>query len=277
MWDYRGLRPLSKRPEGFFEDGHFWIREFVLGGTFAVRMEGSGLLTVRGPDGEFESGMEPWPYRRAVQTVRADFDREQLREAVPDPADYTVYLLAPLSMGIEYDWSSLPPVLGLDVWDGPNEEYATLDVAERAFEAIDLPPVPTTAREVPARDLGPDRIDIPPSRWADDPAAGVAVRKKHGPAVSVLRDPFDGVSRDSPEPAGVPDFDAWLSETLDPATVRAWLDGDRPLDARNIETLTDQVGAELARRAFDAAGEIAMTDPDGYRAAIREWVIENRE
>jgi hypothetical protein len=277
MWDYRGLRPLAERPEGFLADGHFWIREFLLGGTFAVQMEASGLLTAWGPDGEFESGAEPWPYRRAVEAVRADLDREQLRAAVPDPADYTFYLLAPLSMGLDYDWSRLPPVLGLDIWDGPAGEYATLDVAERVFEAVGLQPVPTVAREVPARDLGPSRIEVPDSRWADGPAAGVVLRKKHGAAVVVRREPFESVTREAPESTGVSQLDTWLRDALDVKTASAWLAGERPFQAWDIERLTDRLAGELARRAFETVGAAATADPAGYRAAIHRWVIENRE
>ena len=63
MFQYEPLGPFEDRPAGYLDSGHFWIREFVTGGVFGFTMEPSGLLKMKGPDGEFaaeapEPGME---------------------------------------------------------------------------------------------------------------------------------------------------------------------------------------------------------------------------
>ncbi|AOW80394.1 hypothetical protein HTSR_1216 [Halodesulfurarchaeum formicicum] len=277
MWDYRGTTPMADRPDGFFADGHFWVREFVLGRAVAVRMDESGLLTFAGPEGEFEAGKPPWSLRRAIEAVRSNLDRDRLRNAADDAGAYTFYLLAPLSIGIEYDFDSLPPALGVDIWDGSAGEYTTLDVTERVFEGIGLWTAPTIEREVPARDLSPESYELPRSRWADEQVAGVVFRKKHGGAVRLARTPFENTTWESPESAGVPDFDEWLRAHLTADSARSLLEGtDQSLDSVGIEAATDVIGAALAQRRYKSVGQIADSDPKRFRTAIRDRLVEIR-
>ncbi|MGM0371378.1 MAG: hypothetical protein ACQEQJ_02600 [Halobacteriota archaeon] len=269
---------MADRPDGFFADGHFWIREFVLGRVFALRMDESGLLTFAGPEGQFDPDTIPWSLRRGIEAVRSNLDRDRLRSAVEEVDAYTFYLVAPLSMGIEYDFDAMPPVLGLDIWDGTVAEYTTLDVTERVFEGIGLWVAPTIEREVPARDLSPDTVEIPTSRWADEQAAGVVFRKKRGGAVTHVRAPFEDTMGESPAGVGIPDLEEWLAEHLDWDTAESLLsDTDQSLDSMAIEAAIDTIGATLVQTQFAAVGEVADSDPKEFRAAIRNRLVEIRE
>ncbi|MDR5657016.1 hypothetical protein RH831_07450 [Halodesulfurarchaeum sp. HSR-GB] len=269
---------MADRPDGFFADGHFWVREFVLGRAVAVRMDESGLLTFAGPEGEFDAEEPPWSLRRSIEAVRSNLDRDRLRNAADDAGAYTFYLLAPLSIGIDYDFDTLPPALGVDIWDSSAGEYTTLDVTERVFEGIGLWTAPTIAREVPARDLSPETYELPRSHWADEQAAGVVFRKKHGGAVRLLRTPFENTTWESPESAGVPDFDDWIGAHLDADRARSLLKRtDQSLDSVGIEAATALIGASLAQRQYATVGQIADSDPERFRTAIRDRLVEIRE
>lgn len=277
MWHYRSVEPLADRPDGYLDGGHFWVREFVTGGVFAVRMETSGMLRMAGPDGDFESP-EPWPYRRAIEAVRTNLDRDRFRGAVADVTQYTFYMLAPLSMGVASDWRAIPPVFGLEIWDETAESFVPVDVADRVYGEIGLWPIPTVDREVHARDLTVGTDSIPKTAYGSGPAAGIELRKKRGRSIAVLGREFEGLSRVPPEPAGSPaDFETWLEETLAGDSVADLLDdGDRPLDSWPIEEQVQVVASELARRRFDEVGQLALSDPERFESGISDRLVSLR-
>ena len=278
MFHYDPVRPFEDRPEDYLEGGHFWLREFVTGGVFGVRMEESGMLQMQGPGGTFDAEA-PLSYRRAVSALRTRFDRDAFRDAVQNVTDYEFYVLGPLSMGVDYDWTSIPPVFGLSVWDGTEDRFVPIDAAERVFEEFGLATIPTVDREIPARELaaGPDLI--PDSSYADEAAAGVVLEKKQGATVSILREGFESVRRVPPNRAGRPeDFDAWLQQHVRAETVsRLILEPDRPLDTWDRDSLAEAIGTELARREFDTVGELALSTPHRYIDGIYDRVGEIRD
>ncbi len=88
----------------------------------------------------------------------------------------------PWYAGVEYDWSTLPPFLGVAIWDATRRRYLPPDAAMTVFDRIGLPSLPAIVKEQPA-----DRIDytqyqtaagFPGSTWGDVPAAGVLLRDK---------------------------------------------------------------------------------------------------
>jgi hypothetical protein len=278
MFHYEPVRPFDDRPSDYLETGHFWLREFVTGGVFAFTMESSGLLSMRGPTGEFETEV-PWPYQRAVDAIRDRFERDRFRAEVDSVSEYDFFVLAALSQGVGYDWTEIPPVFGLAIWDDTANSFVSIDVAERVFEAVGLWTIPTVDREVPARELGAGPELIPKSAFADGPAAGIVLLKKRGAAVSILGAGFDSVTRVPPAPAGSPDdFESWLQETLREDSVAPLLsEPDRPIDAWAIESLTTEVSAELARQEFDTIGAIAQSRPKQFRKGISDRLVELRE
>ncbi|MDZ7851036.1 MAG: hypothetical protein U5K70_09710 [Halodesulfurarchaeum sp.] len=277
MWHYRPVEPFADRPDGYLDGGHFWIREFVTGGVFAVRMDESGLLVMAGPEGDFETP-EPWPYRRATDAVRENLDRDGLRAAVDDVTQYTFYVLAPLSMGVEYDWDAMPPVFGLEVWDETADSVLPVDVADRVYEELGLWPIPTVEREVHARDISGDRDRIPEATYGSTTAAGIELRKKRGQSVAVLQRQFESVTRVPPEPAGTPQaFESWLPQELTAETVADLLEnGARPLEGWTLEEQSRELSLELARRRFDEVGHLALSDPDRFESAITDRLVTFR-
>lgn len=277
MRHYRAVEPFEERPAGYLDGGHFWLREFITGGVFAVRMESSGLLTMAGPTGVFEAE-GPWPYRRAIAAIRTHLGRDRLRNAVSEVSEYTFYVLAPLSMGIEYEWETMPPVFGLEIWDGTKDSFTPVDVTERVFEEIGLWSIPTVEREVHARDLSIGEEIIPEAAFGSEKAAGIVLRKKRGKAVSFLRNGFEAISRVPPEPAGTPSqIETWVEETLSDKLLRALLpDQKRPIESWALDELSDEVAAELARRRFDEVGQLALTKPEQYRSGIADRLVSLR-
>ncbi|MFW5921963.1 MAG: hypothetical protein ACOCRC_01515 [Halodesulfurarchaeum sp.] len=274
MWHYRRVEPFADRPDGYLDGGHFWVREFVTGGVFAVRMEESGLLRLAGPDGDFESP-EPWPYRRAIEAVRTNLDRDRFRDAVADVTQYTFYVLAPLSMGVAYDWEAIPPVLGLEIWDETAESFVPVDVADRVYGEIGLWPIPTVAREVHARDLSVGTDSIPETSYGSGLAAGIELRKKRGRSVAVLGREYEGLTRVPPEPAGSPaDFETWLEETVTADSMGELLEeSGPPPDSWPLEEQVQTVASELARRQFDQVGQLALSHPDRFESGISDRLV----
>lgn len=276
MEPFHQVRSFEDRPDGYLDGGHFWIREFVTGGSFLVQMADSGLLEMRDPNGPFDESV-PWPYRPAVSSLRSELDRERFREAVDDVSNYTFSVLAPLSMGIEYDWDRTPAVIGRAIWDDADEEYVPIDVTERVFEELGLATLPTIDREVSARDFSPDPGIIPTSVFGSERAAGVELQKKRGESVVLLREDLAGIKRVPPEPAGaVSAVDDWMEETLDTDIVQSYTDLDQSLAAWDVDTLVEEIGGEVARRHFDAVGGVALDRPDEFESAVRSRVIALR-
>ena len=275
MDPFRPVKPFQTRPEGFLDGGHCWLREYVTGGVFTVRMAESGLLEFSGPGETFDERV-PWPYRPAVAALRESLDRETFRNAVEDVTQYRFAVLAPLGMGVPYDWERMSPVFGRAIWDGAAGEYRPIDDAERIFGALGLATVPIVEKEVPTRDLQVDASIVPQSAYASAPAAGVVLEKKRGTAVFVPREPFSDHDRAPPRPAGHPrDLAAWFETELDRERL-ATLAAQQPLSHWDVDALVAAVAGDLARREFRAVGAVAVEDPDGYRDALRERIVALR-
>jgi hypothetical protein len=270
------VRRAEDRPEDFLEDGHFWVREYVMGAVLRVRMAESGLLEWSDETGDFDAD-PPWPYPPAVTALRSSFDRDRFRATVEDVSAYEFSVLVPLSMGVAYDWERIPPVLGRAIRNCDAGSRAPVDVAERTFQELGLETVPTIDREIPARDLSIDGVAVPESAYGPERAAGVVLQKKRGEQVVVFGDGVEPRSRRPPEPRGIEaELETWLQESLDPDVLQSLLDSDEPLEARDMETLVDVVAGELARRRFDAVGEIARKQPAEYRTAVRGRLVAIR-
>lgn len=270
------VRRAADRPEDFLEDGHFWVREYVTGAVLTVRMAESGLLEWGNEAGDFDAD-PPWPYRPAVAATRSSFDRDRFRGTVEDVSAYEFSVLVPLSMGVAYDWERIPPVLGRAIRNRDAGSTAPVDVAERTFQELGLETVPTIDREIPARDLSIDGVPIPESAYGPERAAGIVLQKKRGEQVVVFGDDVEPRSRRPPDPTGIEaELEPWLQESLDRDVLQSWLNSDAPIEARDLESLVDAVAGELARRRFDAVGEIARKRPAEYRTAVRDRLVAIR-
>jgi hypothetical protein len=177
---------LEDAPDDLFEQGHLWLQEWVVGAPLRFQVTETGLVF-----GDDQRAFDPWDeppeYGYAVRTVRERFDEEAFRAAVDTPAEFTFLGVATRHEGIEYDWSRLPGFLGVDL-HGPDRGYRPPDLAEQAFERLGLDPVNAVRKELPARDIRPDRYAFPDSAWYEGPVAGVLARNKRGGRALVRND-----------------------------------------------------------------------------------------
>lgn len=161
------------------EGGHCWITELVDGDNLRFRVQADGRIEFGSRTRRFGASV-PSAYEYAARHVRATLDRATFRTAVDDVTDYVFYGVATRRRRIAYDWESLPPVLGIDVWDDASGSFRPPDAVEGIFEGLGVAPVNVLAREVNVRDFDPETYTVPDSAWYDGPALGVVIRNKAG-------------------------------------------------------------------------------------------------
>ena len=178
MKSYPDLPSLADAPPELLSSGHLWLREYVAGHRLRFRMAPSGLISFGGRERVFDD--VPPAFAHAVRHVRDRFDRDGFHDAVADPSGFVFFGVAPCNVGIDYDWSRLPPFLGWSVWSEEKHRLLPIDTAERIYDRLGLVPLNTFQKEVNVRDFHPERYDIPESNWYDGGAAGVVVENRHG-------------------------------------------------------------------------------------------------
>lgn len=254
---------LDDAPPDLFEQGHLWLQEWVVGGPLRFQVGDSGL--VFGDDQRaFEQWDEPPGYGYAVHTVRERFDDDAFRAAVDAPGEYTFFGVATRNEGVDYDWSRVPAFLGVEV-HAPDRGFRTPDVAEQAFDRLGLASVNALRKELPARDIRPDRYEFPDSAWYDGPVAGVLARNKRGGRALLENADVDCAAPASLDPATLVEthvtperIDRTAAELGDRATVDAVLD-------RLVETLIREHYAALGDRVDAAAIRSTAAEPVARR------------
>jgi len=172
--------PVDDAPDNLLS-GHLWLLELIDGRPLRFQLQDSGLLRVG--DGEMvydDPEMVPLPFRQAVAHIRDSVDRDALRAAVDDVEGVTFFGVATTHESVPYDFESMPPFLGTDVWAADRKTFRPPDAADGIFRRLGLAPVNTFEREAHARDFSSDRYERPTSAWYDGPAAGVVIRNKQG-------------------------------------------------------------------------------------------------
>lgn len=274
MHEYRAVEPIDEMPPEYLDSGHFWVQEYVTGRILRFQMESSGLLIFGGCDSIFELEEIPVHFRRAVETIRAEFDRDRLRGGTDSVDSYTFFGVVTLADETNYNWSEIPAFLGLDIWDGTTGKFASQDVAERVFEAIGLETAPIIQKEVPARSFNPATYSIPATKWGDEPAAGVLLRKKNGlPALLTGTSPSRG-------PWELPDasdnsqsLDVWVESRITGEVVNTLIrDLGIDPDQTPVDEMASDIAAELARRNFDTVGPVVESSPDRFETAVHEQI-----
>ncbi|MFB6299074.1 MAG: hypothetical protein ABEH65_02315 [Halobacteriales archaeon] len=230
--------------------GHLWIQELVTGAKLRFQVAESGLITFGTADRLVESPEElPLPYRRATQTVRANLDRATFREAVDEPDTVTFFGLATWNTGIEYDWATMPPFLGVDVWSGRQDTYLSPDAATGVFERLGLAPLPAIDKEIPARDIDLDRYAaaeaLPDARWADDPVAGLLIRDKAHGRGQVWRADCEASRPDFAQNSPSELADRFVTDQRLQRAVAETSQSDHP----GVEAVLDRVLADIGREA----------------------------
>jgi hypothetical protein len=209
--------------------GHLWVQELPTGGRFRFSVADSGLVTFATADETF-TGVDavPPPYRRAADTVGTQLDRAALRDALDQPEQVTFFGLATRDEGLDYDWTALPPFVGIDVWSSRGDGLLPPDTATTVVERLGLPTLPAVEKELRAAHTDLGRYEpataFPASVWREGPAAAVLIRDKTGGRARVQhpdRDPLpDPVTRDPAALAADHATDDRIARAIDDLTAR---------------------------------------------------------
>lgn len=263
MQSFPETPPLAKNPE---LSGHVWVQELVTGEPLRFRVAPSGLVEFGARGEVFGSDDVPLRFGCAARSVRESLDLSALRGSVDDTASVTFLGTATLYDGVGYDWSRLPPFLGVDVWSDEKDGYLTPDAASTAYESLGLTPLPAFEKETAAERAPLDAYvsgDLPESRFRDGPAAGVLVRDKSGGRGETRRSTPD---RDA-DPDGV---ERYVTDDR----IGAVLEGDGADDGgdADTDTLIDRVAETVVREEY--ANLYRGDEPVDSEREIRSAVAE---
>lgn len=267
MKPYPSLPSVEAAPEELLDRGHLWIHEQVDGSMLRFRIDGAGGVRFGSRTDIFPPGDVPPAYRFATRFVEQSLDYEAATSADLDGVVF--YLVATHKRTIEYDWNRIPPVLGVDVWDG--KRFLPPDAVEQAFERLGLPPINTVAKEVRGTDFDPESYAVPDSNWYDGRAYGVVLRSKTGERATLRSEVTGSVEADRRERVDprtlVDEFVTQLDRTKAPLSERGQSD-----TVDRFEVLFD----ELLRRNHGALIE-GDADLSVLRARLSERLHEHAE
>jgi len=255
---------VENAPESLFDGGHLWLQEWVTGGPLRFRLQASGLLEFGDERRVFDDGAMPPGYRQAVTHVRADFDRQRLRDALDDVSEAVFFGVATRNEGVDYNWDRTPAFLGVDVWT-PDGGFRPPDAEAALFDRLGLTPVNAVAKEVRADSFDPASYELPESAWRDGPAAGVLVRNKTGDRAKLLGDwqqpaPYRGDTADLVDELVTEDRVETAVEHLERAGATA-----------DVSAVADRVVAVVAREEFARVFDEGV-DEAAFRSAVAERV-----
>jgi hypothetical protein len=232
------------------------------------------MLTFGAPKEVFDADGVPLPYRRATAHVREDLELSALRSATDEPESVTFFGVATLYEGIEYDWSELPPFVGVDVWSDERDAYLPPDGVARAYEAVGLPSLHAVEKEADAdyTDLdGYAAGEMPTSAFRDGPAAGVLIRDKSGGRGVARRgdvvETDTGGTEETPEALA----ERYATEERIDTTAETLVErGEEP----TVEAVLEFLLADVVRKNYTnlyAGGEFVVSEK-GLRSAVAERV-----
>lgn len=256
--------------------GHVWIQELPTGGEFRFQVAPSGLVTFATAKQSFEAAASvPMPFLRAAQVIDERLDRNALAEATADPGDVTFCGIATRNEGPDYEWGSVPPFVGVDVWSGRNDRFLSPDAVAGVYERLGLATLPAVEKEQAAAHTDftrfDDRTGFPQSAWRDGPAAGVLIRDKAGGRATAW-----WLDRSDSEPVGEQRSGAELATAYATTarieqTIAALGEDGRSV---TVDTIRDRLVADVAREAYVVlfADGDCVVSPDAFRSAVAERV-----
>jgi len=255
--------------------GHLWIQELPTGGQFRFQVAASGLLTFGTPDETF-TGVEAvaHSYRRAAETISKQLDRSALQTAIEQPETVTFFGCATRNEGIDYDWDTLPPFVGIDVWSPNKESVLPPDAATTVFNRLGLPTLPPVKKEAPAAYTDLSRYEtaaeFPSSAWRTGKAAALLIRDKAAGRAKAQRSgtesPPDPATDPPAELAAQFATDERIEQTIDTLT-----EHEQP---PTVDAIRDRLIADVAREAYaHLRGDNAhITSMPEFRSVVAERV-----
>ncbi|AFZ72926.1 RNA ligase family protein [Natronobacterium gregoryi] len=268
MEEYPAIPSVDAAPNSFFEEGHLWLLEKIDGAHLRFQLQQSGLVCFGDRNQVYDDPDDvPDPYQHVVRHVRANLDREALRNAVDDVEDVVFFGEATHRQTIDYDWDRIPSFLGFDVWSADAGTFRPPDAVQAIFDGIGLESVNVFERERRARDFDPDSYAIPQSAWDDGPAAGVVIRDKRGRRAKLVHP--DAGRADGPAPVDVPaeELAARYATRDRLEKIASRLEDDRrPV---TFETLYERVLEDILREAHRRLGHgESSVEMDEFRSEV---------
>lgn len=255
--------------------GHVWVQELPTGGAFRFQVAASGLATFATARRSFDAaGAVPPQFRRAAALLNERLDRDTLAAATDDPSDVTFCGIATRNEGVEYDWETVPPFVGVDIWSGRQGRFLSPDAATGVFRRLGLPTLPAVEKEAAAAhaDFGQfeDEAGFPQSEWRDGAAAGVLIRDKSGGRAAAWAGTRE--TRPASESRSATELAAqYATEQRIEHTVRALRADDGPL---TVDAVRDRLVADVARESYadlfsDGAFVVSLS---AFESAVAERV-----
>ena len=254
--------------------GHLWIQEHVTGRRIRFQVAPSGMLRFGAPKEVFDPDEVPLPYRRATSHVREALDLSALRSATDEPDSVTFFGVATVYEGIEYDWSELPPFVGVDVWSDERDGYLPPDGAARAYEAVGLSSLPAVEKEADVNYTDLDGYasgEMPSSAYRDGPAAGVLVRDKSGGRGEAWR--TERVKTDAEDGGRTPEElgERYATEESIDRTAEILTEGN---EEPTVEAVLERLLADVVRQNYTELyrGDELVVPQKEFRSAVAERI-----
>ncbi|MEA5386753.1 hypothetical protein VB779_06605 [Haloarculaceae archaeon H-GB11] len=259
--------------------GHVWVQELPTGGEFRFQVAASGFVTFATTEQSFDTvAAVPPQFRRAAELINERLDRDALEAATDDPSSVTFCGIATRNEGVEHDWDSVPPFVGVDIWSEQKEKFLSPDAAAGVFDRLGLPTLPAIEKELAAAHADftryADQGEFPQSAWRDGQAAGVLIRDKSGKrAVAWCQEQNQEPASESQsaiELAAEYATDKRIEQTI--AALRA---GDQSV---TVDMICDRLIADVAREAYGdlfSDGEF-VASLSAFQSAIAERVQQHQ-
>ncbi len=255
--------------------GHVWVQELPTGGEFRFQVAPSGLVTSATAQQSFDTATAvPPQFRRAAELIDERLDREALEAATDDPSDVTFCGIATRNEGVEYDWSMVPPFVGVDIWSGRKEQFLSPDAAAGVFKRLGLPTIPAIEKELAAAHTDLTRYEnqgrFPESEWREGQAAGILIRDKSGGRGLAWRQEQNAAPASDPQSTVELATEYATDERIEQTVAALQADG-QPV---TVDTVGDRLVADVAREAYVdlfVDGEF-VTSLSAFQSAIAERV-----
>ncbi|WP_324664490.1 hypothetical protein [Haloarcula sediminis] len=259
--------------------GHVWVQELPTGGEFRFQVAASGFVTFATPEQSFDTvAAVPPQFRRAAELINERLDRDALEAATDDPSSVTFCGTATRNEGVEYDWNSVPPFVGVDIWSGQKDQFLSPDAAASVFDRLGLPTLPAIEKELAAAHADftryGDESEFPQSAWRDDQAVGVLIRDKSGRRAVAWHQKQD--QEPVSESQSATTLAAEYATTKQIERTIAALDGAE--QSVTVDTIRDCLIADVARESYRdlfSNGEFVVS-LSAFQSAVAERVQQHQ-
>jgi hypothetical protein len=255
--------------------GHVWVQELPTGGEFRFQVAASGFVTFATTEQSFDTvAAVPPQFRRAAELINERLDRDALEAATDDPSSVAFCGIATRNEGVEYDWDSVPPFVGVDIWSEQKEKFLSPDAATAVFDRLGLPTLPAIEKELAAAHADftryADQRGFPQSAWRDGQAGGVLIRDKSGNRAVAWSDERGREPVSEPQPAEELAAEYATNKRIEQTVAALQAEGHSVA----VDAVRDRLVADVAREEYGdlfAQGEF-VASLSAFQSAVAERV-----